>query len=182
MVAGVQTSHEESTVTDIYPTGPLESFTLHNQMRWKARWSKLCGRPVRPFWLVFREYGKRWPSKYRAPWKRTEPLKAGSPRSLKISACGETSENSTGLSKKSNWNENVREPTRPFYSQANGTPLGWSLANALVFKRVRESLGLQRCRFTCSGAAPIMRETLEFFLSVNIPIYDIYGMSESSGE
>jgi long-chain-fatty-acid--CoA ligase ACSBG len=63
---------------------------------------------------------------------------------------------------------------------SNGTPLGWSLANAIVFKKVREALGLDRCNFTCSGAAPMMKETLEFFLSFNIQIYDIYGMSESS--
>ncbi|XP_055353201.1 long-chain-fatty-acid--CoA ligase ACSBG2-like [Paramacrobiotus metropolitanus] len=62
----------------------------------------------------------------------------------------------------------------------NGNPLGWTLANAMVFKKVRQALGLDRCIFTCSGAAPMMKETLEYFLSFNIPIYDIYGMSESS--
>lgn len=60
-------------------------------------------------------------------------------------------------------------------------PLGWSLANALVFKKVREALGFSRCRLCMTAAAPIMRDTLEYFASLNIPIMEIYGMSESSG-
>jgi len=33
-----------------------------------------------------------------------------------------------------------------------------------------------------TAAAPIMRDTLDFFASLNIPILEIYGMSETSGE
>lgn len=32
-----------------------------------------------------------------------------------------------------------------------------------------------------SAAAPIARSVLEFFLEFDIPIYELYGMSESSG-
>ena len=31
------------------------------------------------------------------------------------------------------------------------------------------------------GAAPIHRETLEFFMSVDMPVLELYGMSECSG-
>ncbi|OQV24216.1 Long-chain-fatty-acid--CoA ligase ACSBG2 [Hypsibius exemplaris] len=65
--------------------------------------------------------------------------------------------------------------------QGEDVPFGWTIASALVFKKVRQALGLDRCRLTCSGAAPIRRETQDFFLSLDIPIYDIYGMSECSG-
>lgn len=51
----------------------------------------------------------------------------------------------------------------------------------LVFKKVKEALGLTSCKFTVVGAAPIHRETLEFFMAVDIPILELYGMSESSG-
>lgn len=64
----------------------------------------------------------------------------------------------------------------------SGTPLGYSLANAVVFRKIRQSLGLDRCLYACSGAAPLTKETQEFFISYNIPINDIYGMSESSGK
>ncbi|XP_052277987.1 long-chain-fatty-acid--CoA ligase ACSBG2-like isoform X2 [Dreissena polymorpha] len=60
-------------------------------------------------------------------------------------------------------------------------PWGWSLANVLVFKKLRNLLGLDRCRLFGSGAAPIMKETLEFFNSLNICIYEVYGMSECTG-
>lgn len=61
------------------------------------------------------------------------------------------------------------------------TPFGYGLANALVFKKVRKALGLDRCRIQATAAAPIGTETLEYFLSLNIPILEIYGMSECSG-
>jgi len=55
------------------------------------------------------------------------------------------------------------------------------LANQLVFKKVKEALGLGRVRFCATAAAPISRETLDFFSGLYIPIYEIYGMSECSG-
>lgn len=62
----------------------------------------------------------------------------------------------------------------------SSVPFGWGVANALVFKKVRIALGLDRCNFCFTGAAPIMRETLDFFLSLNIPLLELYGMSECS--
>ncbi|XP_077885632.1 long-chain-fatty-acid--CoA ligase ACSBG2 [Ictidomys tridecemlineatus] len=60
-------------------------------------------------------------------------------------------------------------------------PLGYHMAKALVYSRVRSSLGLERCRAFLSGAAPLPESTSEFFLSLDIPIGEIYGLSESSG-
>ena len=60
-------------------------------------------------------------------------------------------------------------------------PFGWSIANALVFKKVRAALGLDRCSVLFSGAAPISRETQEYFLQFNVVITEVYGMSECSG-
>ena len=51
----------------------------------------------------------------------------------------------------------------------------------LCFSRVREAAGLDRCHVQVVGAAPIAKNILEFFLDFDIPIYEIYGMSESSG-
>nr|XP_014345329.1 PREDICTED: long-chain-fatty-acid--CoA ligase ACSBG2-like [Latimeria chalumnae] len=69
------------------------------------------------------------------------------------------------------------------YNIMNGSssmPWGYTLANNLVFKKVQQGLGLDRC--SCyTGAAPITKDTLEFFLSLNIPLYELYGMSESTG-
>ncbi|CAG5863715.1 unnamed protein product [Menidia menidia] len=54
-------------------------------------------------------------------------------------------------------------------------------AKDLVFKKVRKALGLDRCSKCYTGAAPITKDTLEFFLSLDIPLYELYGMSESTG-
>ncbi|XP_063003029.1 long-chain-fatty-acid--CoA ligase ACSBG2 isoform X2 [Elgaria multicarinata webbii] len=60
-------------------------------------------------------------------------------------------------------------------------PMNYRLARTLVFKKVRKALGLDRCTKCYTGAAPIMKDTLEYFLSLDIPIYELYGMSESTG-
>jgi long-chain-fatty-acid--CoA ligase ACSBG len=60
-------------------------------------------------------------------------------------------------------------------------PYGWTLANLLVFRTVRSALGFDRCRMCLTAAAPIMKDTLDFFMSLNLPLMEIYGMSESSG-
>ncbi|XP_014817124.1 PREDICTED: long-chain-fatty-acid--CoA ligase ACSBG2 isoform X1 [Calidris pugnax] len=60
-------------------------------------------------------------------------------------------------------------------------PVNFRLARHLVYKKVRKAIGLDRCTKCYTGAAPITRETLEFFLSLNIPVLELYGMSESSG-
>lgn len=64
---------------------------------------------------------------------------------------------------------------------AERTPLSYQLAKKLVFKKVRKALGLDRCKKCYTGAAPITKDTLEFFLSLDIPLYELYGMSESTG-
>ncbi|XP_073455170.1 long-chain-fatty-acid--CoA ligase ACSBG2 isoform X2 [Aquarana catesbeiana] len=66
-------------------------------------------------------------------------------------------------------------------SGASPQPMKYHVAKKLVFKKVRKALGLDRCSKCYTGAAPITKDTLEFFLSLNIPVYELYGMSESSG-
>nr|XP_023500330.1 long-chain-fatty-acid--CoA ligase ACSBG2 isoform X3 [Equus caballus] len=60
-------------------------------------------------------------------------------------------------------------------------PMSYRMAKALVFSKVRSALGLDHCHSFISGAAPLSHETSEFFLSLDIPIGEMYGMSESSG-
>jgi long-subunit acyl-CoA synthetase (AMP-forming) len=60
-------------------------------------------------------------------------------------------------------------------------PVLYPVANKLVFQKVRERLGLDRARFLITAAAPISRHTLEFFLSLGMPLCELYGLSECSG-
>ena len=69
------------------------------------------------------------------------------------------------------------------YAEQDGRskPLLYGLADKLVFKKVRDKLGLDRCRLAVTSTAPISRDTLEFFLSLGIPVCEAFGMSECTG-
>jgi long-chain acyl-CoA synthetase len=56
----------------------------------------------------------------------------------------------------------------------------WAQADQLVFSKLRDKLGLDQMRHAVSGAAPIPKETLAFFLGLGIPIAEVWGMSELS--
>ncbi|BBZ69237.1 fatty acid--CoA ligase FadD11 [Mycobacterium paraseoulense] len=56
----------------------------------------------------------------------------------------------------------------------------WARADELVLSRLRERLGFGELRWAVSGAAPIPRETLAFFLGIGVPIAEVWGMSELS--
>lgn len=60
-------------------------------------------------------------------------------------------------------------------------PLLWGVAEKLVFSKVRDALGLDQARIRVTSAAPISKSTLEFFLSLGVPLMEVYGMSECSG-
>ena len=53
--------------------------------------------------------------------------------------------------------------------------------NEKYLKPWREMLGLDQCVVAVSGAAPLPREILEFFIGLQIPVSEIYGLSETSG-
>ncbi|MCP3939193.1 MAG: long-chain fatty acid--CoA ligase [Actinomycetia bacterium] len=50
----------------------------------------------------------------------------------------------------------------------------------LVFRAMRERLGLRHCRHAGTGAAPIAPEVLEFFMGIGVPVFELYGMTENS--
>ncbi|XP_035503467.1 long-chain-fatty-acid--CoA ligase ACSBG2 isoform X2 [Scophthalmus maximus] len=83
------------------------------------------------------------------------------------------------------WAKDVGLQTNLSKMNQNGavghTPLSYHIAKKLVFKKVRKALGLDRCSKCYTGAAPITKDTLEFFLSLNVPLYELYGMSENTG-
>ncbi|OQR90244.1 long-chain-fatty-acid-CoA ligase [Achlya hypogyna] len=67
------------------------------------------------------------------------------------------------------------------YGQSGGLPCGYTVAQKLVFNKVRDALGLDRCNVFASGAAPISNETINFFMGLDMPIYEFFGQSESTG-
>jgi long-chain acyl-CoA synthetase len=55
----------------------------------------------------------------------------------------------------------------------------WLVANAIVYKKIRAGVG-GRIRYFISGGAPISAELVEFFWAIGIPIYQGYGLTETS--
>ena len=59
------------------------------------------------------------------------------------------------------------------------TRLKWRIADKIVYSKIREGVG-GRIHTFCSGGAPLATELAEFFWSVNLPVYQGYGLTETS--
>ncbi|MGB0035428.1 MAG: long-chain fatty acid--CoA ligase [Candidatus Acidiferrales bacterium] len=71
-------------------------------------------------------------------------------------------------------------PWRAFGKEVSfGVRLKWKVANALVYSKIRAGLG-GRLRTLSSGGAPIAPELAEFYWSVGLPVYQGYGLTETS--
>ncbi len=60
------------------------------------------------------------------------------------------------------------------------TRVAYAIGWVLVFRALRERLGLRHCRYAASGAAPIAPEVLEFFIGIGLNVYELYGMTENA--
>lgn len=59
--------------------------------------------------------------------------------------------------------------------------LAYRLAQWLVLANVRKSLGIDKARFLLSGAAPISPKILRWFFALGVPMFEIWGMTETCG-
>jgi long-chain acyl-CoA synthetase len=56
-----------------------------------------------------------------------------------------------------------------------------TLGDLLLFRALKERVGLRRCRYAVTAAAPIAPEILEFFMGIGVPLHEAYGMTENAG-
>jgi long-chain acyl-CoA synthetase len=54
------------------------------------------------------------------------------------------------------------------------------LFSITVFRKIKKLMGIDRARFTLSGAAPISPDVLKYFHALGVNIRESYGMTESS--
>ncbi len=59
------------------------------------------------------------------------------------------------------------------------TNLKWRIGDRLVFRKIREAFG-GRLRGALSGSAVMNPEIARFFFDVGVPVYDCYGLTETS--
>ncbi len=57
----------------------------------------------------------------------------------------------------------------------------YALAQRLVFGRLKARIGFDRTRIFATSAAPISKDVLEFFASIDVVIREVYGQSEVTG-
>jgi long-chain acyl-CoA synthetase len=55
------------------------------------------------------------------------------------------------------------------------------LGNLFLYRSLKERVGLRRCRYAVTAAAPIAPEILEFFMGIGVPLHEAYGMTENAG-
>lgn len=57
----------------------------------------------------------------------------------------------------------------------------YSVAKALILSKIKGALGLDQAVAFYFGAAPLRLSSVDYFASLDIPIFNVYGMSETSG-
>ncbi|MGH2805679.1 MAG: AMP-dependent synthetase/ligase [Actinomycetota bacterium] len=60
------------------------------------------------------------------------------------------------------------------------TRLLYWFGHIFLYRALKERIGMARCRYAASGAAPIAPEILRFFMGIGIPMHEVYGMTENS--
>lgn len=81
------------------------------------------------------------------------------------------------------WALDVGRQSLPWALQEEHPPgalgLKLALANALVFRKIKARLG-GRFEYAVSGGAPLAADIAEFFWAIGVPIYEGYGLTETS--
>jgi len=68
-----------------------------------------------------------------------------------------------------------------------GRPIGaglralHGLARFLVLNNVRKLIGIDKCRFLVTGAAPISPDLVRWYMALGVPMIEVWGMTESGG-
>ena len=74
---------------------------------------------------------------------------------------------------------------KEYYIEGKQPPLmlklSYRLCNYLVLKNIKKLLGLNKCRYALSGAAPISPELINWYLSLGIDMREGWGMTETAG-
>jgi long-chain acyl-CoA synthetase len=90
----------------------------------------------------------------------------------------------TGVERKIfDWSMRVVKQATPWRSGAGpaspSLKLQWKIADVVVYQKIRSGVG-GNLRLVCSGGAPLSKELAEFFWTVGIPVYQGYGLTETS--
>ena len=58
-------------------------------------------------------------------------------------------------------------------------PIGYKIANALLFHKIKKALGIEKCHVFYNAGAPLNEDIKHFFSGVDIIIRELYASSET---
>ena len=89
---------------------------------------------------------------------------------------------STGIKKKMlDWARSIGNKGTLAELNGRSTPVGWIIAKQIFYNKIKATLGIDQCKLLVVSAAPLQPSTREFFMDLNIPLVNCFGMSEVSG-
>ena len=60
-------------------------------------------------------------------------------------------------------------------------PFMYSIANFLILSNIKKALGLDQAQAFFFGAAPLKQSSINYFASLDMILFNVYGMSETTG-
>jgi long-chain-fatty-acid--CoA ligase ACSBG len=57
----------------------------------------------------------------------------------------------------------------------------YRVANAIVLTKIKKALGFEETRLFFYGAAPLKQTSVDYFASIDMPLMNMYGLSETTG-
>jgi long-chain-fatty-acid--CoA ligase ACSBG len=61
------------------------------------------------------------------------------------------------------------------------TEISYFVASKVILSKIHEKVGLNKCKACFTAAAPISVDTLSYFASIDIPVFEVFGQSECTG-
>jgi long-subunit acyl-CoA synthetase (AMP-forming) len=80
----------------------------------------------------------------------------------------------------SGWAKNLGAQQVQANMKKKDGPLCFNVANFLILKRIKQALGLDQAKVFIYGAAPLKQSTNDYFASLSMPLFNCYGMSETT--
>ena len=68
-------------------------------------------------------------------------------------------------------------------NNGNHTPssrLLYAIGYPMMYRALKDRIGMRKCRYAASGAAPVSPEVLRFFMGIGVPMHEVYGMTENT--
>lgn len=91
------------------------------------------------------------------------------------------SEESTIRSTVLRWSQGVGRTGLRRKQEGKSLPWGWSIAKLSTFAPFLSKLGLSSARLVITLGGPVSRETVEFYESMGLQLYETYGCTETTG-